>query len=89
MRPGRFVWGAVCLGSALGLVTLALALEHTAFFKSLVGGLAYLVTFSALCLGGVGLMWSDVGRSPLKWAGSVGATLVVAAYHLLLFSGPG
>ncbi len=89
MTKHRFAWGLGLLAAAVVLLVLALTFEHTPVFKTLLGGVTYLVLFSALTLAGCGLLWSDVGRRPLRWVVAVGVTLVVLAYHAMLAHGPG
>lgn len=89
MTKRRFAWGVGLLGLAALELAAALAFEHSGFFGSNAAGVAYLVSFSLLQLAGVGLLWSDVGRRPLRWVVAVVATLGVGLYHLVLVSGPG
>lgn len=85
----RFAWGLGVLGLAALELVAALAFEHSTLLDSSAVTVAYLVSFSLLQLGGVGLLWSDVGRRPLRWGVAVVATLGVGLYHLVLAHGPG
>jgi len=83
----RFLIGLGLQGAAVALLLAALALEHSAFFQQQAVTIGYLVAFSGCGLVGLGLMWSDVAKKPVRWAVSVLFTLVWAGYHLILSRG--
>lgn len=89
MKPGRFGWGLACLGAAVAMLVVGLAVEHQPWFKVLVESFIFQVVFSLLSLSSVGLLWSDVGRRPLRWAVAIVASLIVGLYHAILLHGPG
>ena len=82
--------GALCAVACLGVVMLALGLEHSGMFKWEWVGWTYLATVSVLAWAGVGMMWRGAwvsGDGPRFVAGCW--TLVVLAYHAILVQGPG
>lgn len=89
MNRRRFLLGLGLQGAAVALLLLALAIEHSELFRQPAVSMAYLVTFSALGLAGVALMWSDTSKKPLRWVVASGFTLAWAWYHLVLVQGPG
>lgn len=88
MTHRRFSLGLALLGFAVLALVAVLALEEAHVRPSTAGTVAWLIGFSALQLAGVGLLWSDLDRRPLRWVLAIGASLVVLAYHLILLNGP-